>query len=364
MVGLSRTRSVMLVLLSNRVDPGMKVQLDEACIQISIVQPPGTVEAASSILRCRERIGANALCFWGVRAETKFLVSKILRTTPVRLFDLASRSDSFDIGVPQPLLQHRLALTREQYLARLDGIVSARPSKRLREMPRPLKRATVWIPGVAQPTPAFVPLPPGEYVAAGAAGDRHVIGTASGIGGATQVDAIFEMYEAVARERADVSLLVIGMSGSGREEERMINHVRVRCASLERASFAANQDYVLSHIKTLTIFVTASVDDSAVQPAIEAMSLGIPVIALAGTPTADLIDNGSTGYIVKGASQMSRKVLELLRHARARNRLAQAAKARALAAFSESRAIESCDALFFQNRARPSPSRRSRKIGR
>jgi glycosyltransferase involved in cell wall biosynthesis len=222
----------------------------------------------------------------------------------------------------------------------------------------------VWIPGVAQPKPVFVPLPPGEHVSAEAAGDRYVIGTSSGIGGTTHADVIFEMYETVARERADVSLLVVGASSAEPNEERVINHVRVRCASLERASFAAGQDYALPYISTFTVFVTASVDHSAVQSAIEAMSLGIPVVALAGTPTGDLIDNGVTGYVVKGASQMSRKVLDLLRQARARKRLGQAAKARTLEAFSADRVIESCDALFFQTRAPQKLSQRSRTIGR
>ena len=129
---------------------------------------------------------------------------------------------------------------------------------------------------------------------------------------------------ATARERVPLDLV-----GMGAEEMGGLGEV----IHAELPAFVANYRFLFNPIRYTSLGLAV----------IEAMMIGVPVIGLATTEMATVIENGKSGYVDTNVSNLVERMQELLRDPQEARRLGEGARQRALERFSISRFIADWD---------------------
>ncbi|RXZ36954.1 glycosyltransferase [Oxalobacteraceae bacterium CAVE-383] len=101
---------------------------------------------------------------------------------------------------------------------------------------------------------------------------------------------------------------------------------------------------------------------------IEAMMIGMPVVALATTEMATVIEDGRSGYADTDIGALTEKMQTLLRHPALARQLGEQGRRRALARFGIRRFVDDWNAAFMEvtgiaaPRMRPEPDRAERRL--
>jgi hypothetical protein len=129
---------------------------------------------------------------------------------------------------------------------------------------------------------------------------------------------------ATAREKVPLDLV-----GMGAEEMGGLGEV----LHAQLPAFAANYRFLFNPIRYTSLGLAV----------IEAMMIGVPVIGLATTEMATVIENGKSGYVDTNVANLVERMQELLRDPQEARRLGEGARQRALERFSISRFIADWD---------------------
>jgi len=89
----------------------------------------------------------------------------------------------------------------------------------------------------------------------------------------------------------------------------------------------------------------------------EAMMLGMPILGLATTEMATVVDNGVSGYVDTDAARLVVRMRELLRDSAEAKRLGDAARRQALERFNIGRFTRNSEEAFSLVMSRPHPER-------
>jgi len=135
--------------------------------------------------------------------------------------------------------------------------------------------------------------------------------------------------------------------GEGREENALRSQAR-RLGIEPHVCFAGFQRRSAAWMKVMNCLVQPSLTDGTPNSVLEAMLLGIPVIATDTGGIPDVVDDGETGLLVEpdSALELAKAMKKMVRSSTLRNHLASEAKYRVAQEFSPTRQRELLEMLY------------------
>lgn len=324
-----------------------KRKLDEAQVPIFSAEGiAGIADRAEFILNWVDILHVRNLCFWNVAPEIKLVLAKILSVRDIRLFDVSPGAMLFDELEAAAQFQRRISLSETQYFQRLDGFVAkydgGAPPRSARIDP-----ARVYlIPNGVAPPPSFVPLPSPELLLPRHRDSALQIGTCCRIVPDKRIEFLLETMRIVAELSPAASLTIVG----GPDSENLVYFEelrgRMRDSGLDNIFFAGEHEDVMPFLGQFQIFVLVSDRQGCPNASLEAMAMGLPVVANRSGGVAEQVKDGVNGYLISTPAEMAARIAELLKNKRLRKKMGQAGRAIALKHFPLEEMIERYRRLF------------------
>jgi glycosyltransferase involved in cell wall biosynthesis len=301
--------------------------------QIPVLSAAGNTLAgqAQSVMHWLRSYRLGTLCFWNVNAELKLLLAKLLRDEPVRLIDVSPGPMLFDELEGAQSFQRRIAFTQAQYFARLDHFVGLYEGGLPPAEIFPPEKTSI-IPRAVAPAPSFVPLPPPEFLLPPPFDATLAIGTCCRIVPDKRLEFLLQMMDVLAPVLPGVSLSIVG--GPDASSAEYFEDVLNKAASRPSVRWLGPHYTVQPFLQQFQLFVMVSDRQGCPNASLEAMAMGLPVIANRSGGTAEQVIDGVTGYLVETPEEMAQRVRQLLNNPAERRRMGQAARDHALTNFS------------------------------
>jgi glycosyltransferase involved in cell wall biosynthesis len=274
-----------------------------------------------------ERLNVRNVCFWNVEPRIKLLLAKILPLGSVRLIDVSPGPALFVEMERTHAFQRRISFRAADYWTRLDHFVA----KYKDGAPPGLRadgRKIVVIPnGVPAPPPVKGPapsLPPG-------ADPRLVIGTACRIMPGKRIDFLIDMMAELNASLPGTALVIVGGVDPRHADYWPQLLDRLHAKQVTNLHFAGPHSEVTPFLRLFKIFVMLADQPGCPNASLEAMAVGLPVIANSAGGTAEQVRHGVNGFLVTGddPKEMARHVRHLLVKKAVRRRFSMAARATA-----------------------------------
>ena len=300
------------------------------------------IERAERILSILDRLGVRNICFWNTDVRIKLLLAKILPPGPVRLVDVSPDASLFFQMEHSAVFQRRISFSAQDYWARLDHFVAkhaggAPPNVRLR------RGQFAVIPDGA-PEPA-----PGEPVALPNNADPDlVMGTLGPVMPGRRMEFLIETMRELNRELKGATLIVVGGLDPARADYWPVLLEQLRSRGVANIHFAGPRADAAQFLKRCKVFLAVGEWPGFAPGCLEAMALGIPIIANSMKEIAARSPRWTKGFAFHAADPESaaQSARQLLTNPALRRRLAKAAKATALREFSISRMARSYHRLL------------------
>ncbi len=143
-------------------------------------------------------------------------------------------------------------------------------------------------------------------------------------------DVFVEAAAHILARQTDAHFLLVGADMFGEHSEYVAElHRMVRSLGLtERLTFTGFREDIASVISATDVLVHAAEDEPLGRVLLEAMSLGVPCVAVDACGPSEIIEDGETGILVPGADarEMAARVIELLSRVGAVERMGEAAR--------------------------------------
>lgn len=107
-------------------------------------------------------------------------------------------------------------------------------------------------------------------------------------------DLMINIFCSCAREDARLKLLIVGDGPERPRVEKMCCDAGVQ----DRVVFAGQQESVLSYLRAMDMFLLTSIREQMPMTVLEAMAVGIPVLATTVGEIPDIVDHGSNGFVL------------------------------------------------------------------
>jgi glycosyltransferase involved in cell wall biosynthesis len=330
-----------LCLLEGQPAAGYKARLDDAQVQIfSATEPAGIAEKAEAVLNWVDALNVRNVCFWNAAPEFKLLIAKILSMRDIRLIDVSPGPMLFDELAAADAFQKRIAFSEPQYFDRLDHFVGKyRDGLPLPELCPDRDKLEVIANGVAR-APNFVALPPPEFLLPAHLDPALAVGTCCRIVADKRVEFLLEAMQALSATTPGVSLTVVGGPDVLSVDYFTEVRGRARDEGLENKFFLGEHEDVLPFLGQFRVFAMVSDREGCPNASLEAMSMGLPVVARKSAATAEQIEDGVNGFLVSTPSEMAERIARLLNDGRLRAKMSRTARATALKRFSLAKMAE------------------------
>jgi glycosyltransferase involved in cell wall biosynthesis len=292
----------------------------------------GISESAERILSFLDQLNLGDLCFWNVRPELKLLLAKILYHRAVRILDVSPGPMLFDELADAEPFQRRIALTADQYLNRLDDFVSLYADG-LPTCPAQPRRSSVIPLGAVAP-PRFIPLPPPALMLPPTFDAALAIGTCCRIVPDKKVEFLIDMMEDLRNRVPGASLTIVGGPDSRSVDYWRELRERVDRGKLDCVRFVGAHDDVTPFLAQFQLFVMVGERQGCPNASLEAMAMGLPVVANPDGGTGEQVVDGVTGYLVRSPAMMAARVADLLQNPQRRRAFGDAGRARFRELFS------------------------------
>jgi len=315
-----------LVNLLEALPPGMKTALcilggftanafAAALAQAKIpVLPLGDIhdraEQAAICLEAAAKLNVATICFWNCPAEVKLIIAKILQRRRIRLIDVSPGPMLFDALAGAAEFQRRLAFDTAAYFRRLDHFVAKYTGGLPAEMFAENSGKTSIIPNGVKLPPRFVPLPPPALLLPRGFDPALAIGTCCRLVADKKLEFLIEMMAHLRRAMPGASLTVIG--GPEGEDSEYYQALLAQLAALDDIRLAGAQDDIQPLLAQFKIFVMVSERQGCPNASLEAMAMGLPVIANRNGGIAEQVEPGINGFLVDTPGEMAMRVAELL----------------------------------------------------
>jgi len=148
----------------------------------------------------------------------------------------------------------------------------------------------------------------------------------------------------VARSRPDARFLVVG---DGPEREALLDAMR-RHGMSDRFELAGRQERVAPFVRRMRVLVHPSMNEGCSNVILEAMALGVPTVAYAVGGNPEIVEEGSTGYLVPDAREdlLADRVAELLGNPEKARLFGMAAQERIRRDFSVDAMVQATIAVY------------------
>jgi glycosyltransferase involved in cell wall biosynthesis len=261
----------------------------------SISVTGNVIDRAHEILLLARRLGVTTVVFWNLEAELKLVVAKALECDSMTLVDVSPGPMLFEELDSAAALQNRIAFSADDYLDRLDHFVAkydgGRPGADRAGRPR---RVHVIPNGV--PVPAEVPVAR-RSVRPPTVDERYAIVTCCRIVPNKMIDRLIEVMRHVVQRLPPASLTVVG--GLDARHLGYWEHVQelIDASGITSVHFAGPCGEVFEFLDQFRVFVMLSRNQGCPNASLEAMAMGLPVVANPDGGTCAQVIHGTTGFL-------------------------------------------------------------------
>ena len=200
---------------------------------------------------------------------------------------------------------------------------------------------TIW-PGVA-PAVHTPPRRLAELRASLGLGERPVVGTVGRLVSWKGQDKLIEAMALLRSAGLDADLLVVGGEAHGVEPgiERRLRELAQRHGLGDRVVFTGYVEDPAPFMELMDVFVSASDGEPFGVVLLEAMTLGVPVVAVAKGGPTEIVEDGVSGLLAPSNEppDLAAPIAAILEDPRQGSQLAAAAQERYLALFREERML-------------------------
>jgi glycosyltransferase involved in cell wall biosynthesis len=334
LVGLAgqgiRVRAAVLEEQEAHPTPGRQA-LTAAGIPVLTLPPAGTVDPAEAVALLTERLDdepPRAVLLWNVIAEYKVLLADSLLDTP--LYDVSPGEMNFEsleryFRRPRPGLPYR---TPRDYGARLAGAIVKYRSE--------AARAGEWFGTSVEVVPNGVPLD--GVPVAHAPRDRLVIGTAARLAPQKKLEELLQALRIASGRLPPYVLRIAG--GAERGSEEYAAELRRLAAGLPVEWLGELAD-TRPFLRQLDAFVMISEPAGCPNASLEAMAVGLPVVATDVGGAGEQVRDGVTGRLVPrgNCEALAEALVKLAHDAALRARYGAAGRAHIAAGFDVRRML-------------------------
>ncbi len=325
---LPRTDQTWLCVLETIYGQGYLDALEKSGVPIfSIHNSSDYLDRLERILCLIERLNVRNVCFWNVDARLKLLLAKLLPPGPIRLIDVSPGPAFFGEMERTRAFQRRISFLAADYWARLDHFVA----KYKEGTPPGLRadgRKVVVIPnGVPAPSPAEHQAPSLPH----GADPCLVIGTACRIMPGKRIDFLIDMMAELNTSLPSSTLIVVGGIDPRHADYWPLLIERLHSKQVTNIHFAGPHSEITPFLRLFKIFLMLADQPGCPNASLEAMAVGLPVIANSAGGTAEQVRHGVNGFLVTGDNpkEMAQHVLHLLGNKTVHRRFSAAARATA-----------------------------------
>ncbi len=111
------------------------------------------------------------------------------------------------------------------------------------------------------------------------------------------INFLLQSFAGIAQMIPNVYLLIVGGGKKQFEEELQDLIGQLGIASRVRSTGMISYEAIPSYLAMGNIFVTTSVSETFGMTTVEAMSVGLPIMAVHATGTSDIVEDGKTGFL-------------------------------------------------------------------
>jgi glycosyltransferase involved in cell wall biosynthesis len=298
------------------------------------VSPRGNiVDKAREILLLARRLGVQNIVFWNVESTLKLIVAKALEAAAINLIDVSPGPMLFEELDVVSALQRRIAYTADDYLGRLDHFVAkyegGLPPARFTTRP---KHVHVIPNGVASPAPRSGGAP---SVRAVEVDPRYALVSCCRIAPSKRIEVLIEMMAHLSRTLPQASLTIVGGV-----DQRHLGYFEmlqrlIGARNIHNIHFVGPSADVFGFLDEFRAFVMIARNQGCPNASLEAMAMGLPIIANPDGGTVEQVLDGQTGYLVEDdPAQLAARAIELLMDENLSRRMGRAGRDRVLNHFS------------------------------
>ncbi|TPM16305.1 glycosyltransferase [Mesorhizobium sp. B2-3-5] len=321
--GYAAGQKIVLGVLRGAPTATHKRALDEFQIPIMSAEGADTlIERVELILTWIDQLNIRVVCFWNVAPETKLLLTKILVRRDLRIVDVSPGPMLFDELEAASGFQRRIAFTAAQYFVRLDAFVSKYEDGVPPASLCPDRSKIHVVPNGVRLPPSFIPLPPAQHLLPANWDPTFAIGTCCRIVPDKRIDFLLDMMEILAERSPRTSLTIVG--GPDSQTGDYFREMQARAPG--NVLFTGAQEDVRPFLGHMQIFIMVSERQGCPNASLEAMAMGLPVIANRSGGVIDQIADGVNGFIVEDACQAAERVIELQSQKRLLRKFGKAAQ--------------------------------------
>jgi glycosyltransferase involved in cell wall biosynthesis len=349
--GLSSASKIAVCVLHGAPLASHKQKLDAARIPIlSADSLTSIVDKAEFVLNWIDALHIRNLVFWNAGPEFKTLLAKILLVRDVRLYDVSPGLMLFDELDAAASFERRIALTARQYFARLNGFVTKYKGGAPPASLCPDRTKIHLIPnGVPRP-PTFVPLPPPASMLSSRCDNAFAIGTCCRIVPDKRIEFLLKMMATLSTRVPGTSLTVVGAPDDQSSDYFNGLQQRVENEGIRNVFFVGGHEDVTPFLGQFKVFVMVSERQGCPNASLEAMAIGLPVVANRSGGVAEQVEDGVNGFLVSTPAKMAERVAELLKSKKLCAKMGRAGRAVVAKRFSVETMIASYSRLFKEDR--------------
>ena len=281
----------------------------------------------------------RSVCFWNTPPELKLLLGKLLEHSRIELIDVSPGPMLFDEIDAASDFQRRIAFTSDQYFGQLNRFIALHESGAPSSNRRKVAQLSV-IPLGVPPPDRFIPLPPPNMLAPAHIDPSLAIGTVTRLVPYKRVELLLEAMAILVRDYPGASLTIVGGPDATTTDYALDLRHRAQQLGLENVFFVGNYLDVNRFLALWKVFVLSGERQGCPNASLEAMAMGLPVIAFDSGGLREQIVDGKTGYLVKSPEEMAKRLKALLRSPKLGRRLGTEARARVRSKFSLERSAK------------------------
>jgi glycosyltransferase involved in cell wall biosynthesis len=314
-------------------------ELEAAGVPVFSLRTGATyLDRVERILQMVRRLEARTIVFWNLDARVKLLLAKILPREAARLIDVSPGPWLFeDLGNAAPF-QQRVAFDRIDYFDRIDAFVAKYADGA--PFDPPLKPGKLKVIPNGVPDLASVPprAPPSDFPRG--LDPKLVIGTSCRILPSRRLEFLVDVMAELNRRLPGAALVVIGAGNSRYIPYFASLQDRARAHGVFNIHYVGQQADVASFLRRFRVFVMMTEGHGCPNSSLEAMSLGLPIVANSDGGVAEQVEHGVNGFLVsEDPKDMAHRVRTLLTNPAMRKRFGAASRRIAREKFSMDRMV-------------------------
>jgi glycosyltransferase involved in cell wall biosynthesis len=296
--------------------------------------PPGLSSArmAHHILGILLERNFASVCFWNASAEVKLLLTKLIEPTSIEIVDVSPGPMLFDELEDADEFQKRIAFTTVQYMHRLDRFVALYKDGTPEARGLECRRTDVIPLGVPTP-PRLIPIPPAELLPPDDFDPAYAIGTVTRLVPYKNVELLLDAMAILNVELPQANLTIVGGPDATSIDYEQELRNRVAELGLSNVHFAGPYEDTNRFLAMWKLFVLSGDRQGCPNASLEAMAMGLPVIAFDSGGLKEQIVTGKTGYIVHEPAEMAKQIKGLLSDRKRLTKLSKQARQRARTRF-------------------------------